>query len=303
MRRDPRASTAADPAQRGGASDPRHWPARSLACAKTFAQIELLTLAQTATGCQPLFTPMRSNAIAYGAVNCRNPLDVPPPRRAALSLMHTIAMHVAILTFEGFNELDSLLALGILNRIEKPGWRVTLASPAPSVTSMNGVTVRAQSTLADACAADAVIIGSGIQTRAIASDAKLMAQLQLDPSRQLIGAQCSGTLLLAKLGPLGGVAACTDLTTKPWVQEAGVEVLNQAFYARGNIATAGGCLASQYLAAWVIARAEGIEAARGAIHYVAPVGEKEEYVARAMKNIAAYLGQPSFDPSKPLQSA
>jgi transcriptional regulator GlxA family with amidase domain len=168
---------------------------------------------------------------------------------------------------------------------------------------MNGVTVQAQSTLAEACAADAVLIGSGIQTRAIASDAKLMAQLQLDPSRQLIGAQCSGTLLLAKLGLLGRVPACTDLTTKSWVQEAGVEVLNQAFHAQGNIATAGGCLASQYLAAWVIARTEGLEAARSAIHYVAPVGEKEEYVARAMKNITAYLAQPRFDPAKPLQSA
>jgi hypothetical protein len=43
--------------------------------------------------------------------------------------------------------------------------------------------------------------------------------------------------------------------TKPWVEEAGVAVLNQPFFATGNVATAGGCLASQYLAAWVIARA------------------------------------------------
>lgn len=212
-------------------------------------------------------------------------------------------MHVAILTFEGFNELDSLIALGILRRIRKPGWRVTLACPTPTVTSMNGVTLQAQSSLAEASAADAVIIGSGMQTRAIANDARLMAQIQLDPSRQLIGAQCSGTLLLARLGLLGRVPACTDLTTKPWVQEAGVEVLNQAFYAEGNIATAGGCLASQYLAAWVIARSEGIDAARNAIHYVAPVGEKEAYVDRAMKNIAAYLPQSGADHGQALQSA
>lgn len=198
-------------------------------------------------------------------------------------------MHVAILTFEGFNELDSLVALGILNRIRKPGWRVTLSCPAPSVTSMNGVTVHAQSTLAEACSADAVIVGSGIRTREIAADPALMKQLALDPSRQLIGAQCSGTLLLAKLGLLGGVPACTDLITKPWVQEAGVDVLDQPFFARGNVATAGGCLASQYLAAWIIARTEGEAAARGALHYVAPVGEKDEYVARALKNIAPYL--------------
>lgn len=197
--------------------------------------------------------------------------------------------HIAILTFDGFNEIDSLLALGILNRVKKPGWRVTLACPTPSVTSMNGVTVMAQSTLEEASAADAVIVGSGLQTRAIANTPALMARIRLDPHRQLIGAQCSGTLLLAKLGLLGSVPACTDLITKPWVEEAGVQVLNQPFYAEGNVATAGGCLASHYLAAWLIARMEGLEAARSAIHYVAPVGEKEDYVERAMRNIASFI--------------
>ena len=198
-------------------------------------------------------------------------------------------MHIAILTFEGFNELDSFIALGILNRVKKPDWRVSIASPAARVRSMNGVVLEAQASLREASAADAVIVGSGMQTRAVVADAALMAQLQLDPSRQLLGAQCSGTLVLAKLGLLDGVPACTDLTTRPWVEEAGVAVLNQPFVARGRVATAGGCLASQYLAAWVIARLEGVEAARSAMHYVAPVGEKEEYVERAMRNITPFL--------------
>ena len=200
-------------------------------------------------------------------------------------------MHIAILTFQGFNELDSLVALGVLNRIKEPGWRVTLCCPEPTVASMNGVVVHAQSMLADVGSADAVIVGSGVKTREIVEDAAIMALLHLDPARQLIAAQCSGTLVLAKLGMLGAVPACTDLTTKPWVQEAGVEVLNQPFFASGNVATAGGCFASQYLAAWIIARTEGEAAARSALHYVAPVGEKEEYVDRAMKNIAPYLSR------------
>jgi transcriptional regulator GlxA family with amidase domain len=198
-------------------------------------------------------------------------------------------MHIAILTFQGFNELDSLVALNVLNRIKKPAWRVTLCCPEPTVTSMNGVTVHAQSGLAEAAGADAVIVGSGIKTREIVKDAAIMSALRLDPERQLVGAQCSGTLVLAKLGLLAAVPACTDLTTKPWVQEAGVEVLNQPFFASGNVATAGGCFASQYLAAWIIARFEGEEAARGALHYVAPVGEKDDYVARAMRNVTPYL--------------
>ncbi len=198
-------------------------------------------------------------------------------------------MHIAILTFDGFNELDSLVALHILNRVKRPDWRVTLACPSDRVTSMNGVTLHSQSTLTEAATADAVIVGSGKQTREIVENAALMDAIKLDPSRQLVGAQCSGMLVLAKLGLLGSVPACTDLVTKPWVQEAGIEVLNQPFYARGNLATAGGCLAAQYLAAWIIARTEGEDAAIAALHYVAPVGEKEEYVSRAMRNIAPYL--------------
>ncbi|NPT56583.1 DJ-1/PfpI family protein [Paraburkholderia elongata] len=198
-------------------------------------------------------------------------------------------MHIAILTFEGFNELDSLIALNILSRVKKPGWRVSIASPAAKVRSMNGVVLEAQASLKDACDADAVLVGSGIQTRDVVADAALMSQLRLDPTRQLLGAQCSGTLILAKLDLLDGVPACTDLTTKPWVEEAGVAVLNQPFVAKGNVATAGGCLSSQYLAAWFIARLEGVEAARSAIHYVAPVGEKETYVTRAMANISPFL--------------
>src|ERR1700736_6396533 len=198
-------------------------------------------------------------------------------------------MHIAILTFEGFNELDSLVAFGILNRVKQPGWRISIACPTPRVRSMNGVFIDAQASLREASAADAVIVGSGILTRDIVKDQSLMADLQLDPTRQLLGAQCSGTLVLAKLGLLDGVSACTDLTTKPWVEEAGVSVLDQPFFARGNVATAGGCLASQYLAFWIIARLAGIKAAEAALHYVAPVGEKEAYVARAMLHVEPYL--------------
>lgn len=121
-------------------------------------------------------------------------------------------MHITILTFDGFNELDSLIALGILNRIKIPGWRVTLASPTPQVESMNGVTLSRHISLAEACTADAVLIGSGIKTRDVVADSEIMAQLQLDPTRQLIGAQCSGALVLAKLGLLRTMPVCTDLT-------------------------------------------------------------------------------------------
>lgn len=86
-------------------------------------------------------------------------------------------MHIAILTFEGFNELDSLIALGILNRVKTPGWRVSIASPTARVRSMNGVVLEAQASLHEASAADAVIVGSGMQTREVVANWALMKQL------------------------------------------------------------------------------------------------------------------------------
>jgi transcriptional regulator GlxA family with amidase domain len=140
-----------------------------------------------------------------------------------------------------------------------------------------------------AAEADAVLIGSGINTRAIAADAGLLSRIEIDPSRQLVGAQCSGTLLLAKLGLVGDLPACTDLTTKPWVIEAGVKVIDAPFIAHGNVATAGGCLASQYMATWMIARGASLRHAEEAFRYVAPVGEKELYVERALAVVMPFI--------------
>lgn len=198
-------------------------------------------------------------------------------------------MKIAVLTLDGFNELDSFVAAAILGRMRGAGWSAAITSPSARITSMNGLTVERQQPMSFVHQADAVILGSGIYTRDYAADPAFLAQLDLDPSRQIIAAQCSGTLLLAKLGLLGTVPACTDLTTKPWVQDAGVEVIDAPFVAHGNIATAGGCMASVYLAAWVMGRLGGEDHVREALHYVAPVGEKAAYVDHALSVVRPFF--------------
>jgi transcriptional regulator GlxA family with amidase domain len=201
-------------------------------------------------------------------------------------------MHIAILTFDGFNELDSLIAYGMLSRLSLLGdssWKVSIASPTERITSMNGLTIDRHISLSEANSADAVLFGSGMKTREVASDEAIMGQIRLDPSRQLLAAQCSGTFLLAKLGLLGRTPACTDLTSKPWVQAAGANILNQPFTANGNIATAGGCLSAQYLSGWIIGRLKDIDAAREVLHYFAPVNEKDDYVSRALSHVEPHI--------------
>jgi transcriptional regulator GlxA family with amidase domain len=198
-------------------------------------------------------------------------------------------MRIAILTFEGFNEIDSFVAFNMLNRVKRPGWRAEIASPAPFVTSMNGLKIERQQPLGFAREADAVIVGSGRRTREVVADDAIMGELRFMPKRQLVTAQCSGTLVLAKLGLLVDGVACTDSVTKDWVIEAGIRVLEQPLHAVGNVATAGGCLASHYLAGWIIARGAGLAEAEGVLHYVAPMGEKEAYTRRALAAIEPHL--------------
>jgi hypothetical protein len=94
---------------------------------------------------------------------------------------------------------------------------------------------------------------------------------------------------LSRLGVLETGVACTDLKTKPWVIESGLEVLNQPFFADGNVATAGGCLASQYLATWVIMKLGSQRDVEAALRSVAPVGQIEEYISRALSAVAPYI--------------
>lgn len=162
-----------------------------------------------------------------------------------------------------------------------------ITTPTPVVTSMNGVDVTGQRPMEFVTEADVVLIGSGVKAREVVADDRLISRLPLDPSRQLIGAQCSGALVLARLGLLDGMPACTDMKSRPFVEARDVTVLDAPFHAEGNIATAGGCLASQYLATWVITRMLGEDAARDVIGYVAPVGENQETVERAMRAVHA----------------
>lgn len=196
-------------------------------------------------------------------------------------------MQIAIVTFDGFNEIDSFVALNILNRVKLPEWKAQIVCPETTVTSMNGVIVHAQQSLSFLEEADAVLIGSGRLTRDLVQDNELTRRLRLHPSRQLIASQCSGALFLQRLGFLTGQPACTDRATRPYLQAQGVEVLGTRFHSRGNIATAGGCLASPCLAAWLICRLADRAEAVGALRYVAPVGSEQEFIDDVMSAIEA----------------
>jgi len=199
-------------------------------------------------------------------------------------------VQIAVLTFDRFNEIDSFVVANLLNRQRDRGWRAYITAAEDRVVSRSDVTVLAEKPLEFAAQADAVVVGSGMRTDEIARDAAMLRRIRLDPARQLIAAQCSGALILARLGLLAGVPACTDQYTRPLLEAAGVEALvDTPFTVRGNVATAGGCLSAPYIAAWMVAHRLGFKAAAEMLDSAAPVGEAQAYVAHALSVVRPFV--------------
>ncbi|MEQ8390330.1 MAG: DJ-1/PfpI family protein [Thalassospira sp.] len=204
-------------------------------------------------------------------------------------------MKIAIVTLDGFNELDSFVALSILNRAKADGICAEITAPGETVTSMNGVTVTAQKPLSFVKDADAVILGSGIHTRDHINDTAITRELLLDPERQLIGAQCSGVLFLYRLGLLPATIT-TDTKTRPILARTDAIIEDRPLVAQGNIVTSGGCLSSSYLAGWFLAKAVGLDKAMSILETVAPVGQRSQFGKQAREIISKQLDIPAKRP-------
>jgi transcriptional regulator GlxA family with amidase domain len=204
-------------------------------------------------------------------------------------------VRIAVVAYEGFNELDVFANLHVLGRASRirteARVHVQLVGHTQQLRSMYGVEATCQP-LALAREADVVVIGSG-GTQAAVRDLRFMAELRLDPRRQLIAAQCSGALVLERLGLLAGAPVCTDATYRPQLEAAGVEVLDQPFFARDNVGSAGGCFASAHLSTWVLWRLLGRTTAEGTLTSVAPVGQEASFVASVMAAVEPYVSETS----------
>jgi transcriptional regulator GlxA family with amidase domain len=182
-------------------------------------------------------------------------------------------MKTAIVIFDNFTDIDLWLMWDLLNRVRVDDWSVRILGERESHVSVTGMTTPTHGGLGEASDADAVLIVSGPGTRDRIVDDQWLAKLSLDPSRQLIGSICSGSLILAKLGLLAGRTATTYPTSKPMLESLGVEVVEKPFIANGNVATAGGCLAQQYLIGWVVENLVDKDWRELIIKAIQPVGE------------------------------
>jgi len=180
---------------------------------------------------------------------------------------------IAIVIFDKFTDIDLWLMWDLLNRVRVADWSVKILGESESHISATGISVATQGRIKEANDADAVLFVSGQGTRDRIADENWLAKFDLNAEKQMIGSICSGALILAKLGFLEGKTATTYPTTKTALEGLGIEVVEKPFVAHGNIATAGGCLAQQYLIGWVVENLVDKEWSDLVVRAIQPVGE------------------------------
>jgi len=185
---------------------------------------------------------------------------------------------IAIIAFDAFNDIDVFLHWDLLGRVatvvpEMNGnWSVRLLGTRSTHVSALGLPIPMHGTIDEAREADAVIHASGKATRTLMRDRAYIDRLGLDPSRQLVGSQCSGALILGASGLLKNLTATTYPTTARYLAEFGATVVPEAFVAHDRIATAAGCLAGVELDRWIIGKLASPKVAQASIDSASPIG-------------------------------
>ena len=182
-------------------------------------------------------------------------------------------MKIAIVIFDKFTDLDLWLMWDLLNRVRIADWEVKILGEKDVHLSATNIEVKTSGRIEEANDADAVLFVSGQGTRERITDEHWLKCFDLNAEKQFIGSICSGSLTLAKLGFLEGKTATTYPTSKAVLESFGVEVIEKPFVAHGKIATAGGCLAQQYLIHWIIENLVDKDWADLVVRAIQPVGE------------------------------
>lgn len=187
-------------------------------------------------------------------------------------------MHIAIVAFDGFTDVDLFLPWDLFYRVRDPQystytgeWRISICADNARITSYSGLTIDSHGPLAWAQDADAVFIVSGPGSRIKLKDEAFIKALALDPGRQIIAAIDSGALILAQLGLLDGLSATTYPSIFAELEAMGVRTERRPFVVHGNIATGGGCLATQDLSAWIVERLIGAPTAAAILASIAKI--------------------------------
>ncbi len=176
-------------------------------------------------------------------------------------------MRIAIVIFDGFDELDAIGPYEVLRNAAQGGTPVetllVTREPAELVTGSHGLAVQPQAVLEDGF--DLVLVpGGGWNDRAEAgawAEAQrgalpaLLGQLHAAGTR--MASVCTGAMLLASAGITRGRPAATHHGAHAALAESGALLIDARVVDDGDLVTAAGVTSGIDLALWIVEREWG----------------------------------------------
>ncbi len=195
-------------------------------------------------------------------------------------------MRIAILAYEGFDELDAFGPYEVLRNAALGGADVEVLlvtyRPVERVTGSHGLKVQPQEMLASRGFDLVIVPGGGWNDRAPAGAyaeaerGELPARLcRLREAGTAIASVCTGAMLVAAAGLVDGRPATTHHLALEELHAKGAEVIDARVVDDGDLLSCGGVTAGIDLALWIVEREWGKRLADG-------IAREMEYERRAL---------------------
>jgi transcriptional regulator GlxA family with amidase domain len=178
-------------------------------------------------------------------------------------------VRIEILLFDGFDELDALAPFEVFKCAEAAGAdftvRLVSSSQQREFVAAHGLRVVVDSELAGAEKPELVVVPGGGWICRSPQGARAEVDRGVIPTRlaelhqagATIGAVCTGSMLLAATGLLGGRPAITHHGAIDELRAQGAEVIDARVVDDGDFVTSGGVTSGLDLALWLVERYAG----------------------------------------------
>lgn len=175
-------------------------------------------------------------------------------------------MRIAILLYDGFDELDALGPYEVLRNAGRAGadleaLLVTRTPSKPRAIGSHGLTVESQGSLGQGSFDIVIVPGGGWNDRAPAGAyaeaerGELPAALRrLHDGDTAIASVCTGGMLVSAAGLLRGRSATTHHDALEELRSQGVETIDARVVDDGDVLSCGGVTAGIDLALWIVER-------------------------------------------------
>ncbi len=191
-------------------------------------------------------------------------------------------MEIAILLYDRLTALDAIGPYEVLSRLPGASARFVAVEPGPITTDNGMLTLVAESSLADASAADIVLVPGGPgEVAARAGGPALDWLREVHETSTWTTSVCTGSLILAAAGLLEGKRATSHWLALERLRELGAEPVSERVVFDGKIVTAAGVSAGIDMALTLVATIAGPE------------------LAQAIQLGIEYDPQPPFDAGSP----